>query len=47
MVYEKPVMEVLRLEETDIIRASGVTSGVTPGGTPSDGHWRPGDFGGG
>lgn len=43
MVYEKPVMEVLRLEETDIIRASG----VTPGGTPSDGHWRPGDFGGG
>lgn len=26
MAYEKPVMEVLRLEETDIIRTSGLSN---------------------
>ena len=42
MVYEKPVMEVLRLEEADIIRASGGAPNASGDGTK---HWEGGTTG--
>lgn len=41
MKYEKPVIEIVRLEKTDII----VTSNVNNGGTGGDNDGGSGDFG--
>lgn len=38
MLYQKPIMEILKLEKEDVVRTS-VDNGQDPNFTPSGGSW--------